>query len=211
MPVASPTYPVNLVVDGRPCLVVGGGRVAARKAEGLQRCGARVHVVAPEVGPDIKALPGVTWDERPYEPGDATGYRLVIAATDVTTVNRAVHDDAEAAGVWVNSADDPANCSFILPSVLRRGPLTVAVSTGGHSPGLAVWLRRQLEPAVGPEMETLLDLLSSTREALRAEGRSSEDVNWQSLLDSDILGEIRSGRVEEARERIRAWLLSSSA
>src|SRR5207244_6507658 len=110
MPVEAPQYPVSLVLEGRPVLVVGGGRVAARKVDGLLACGADVHVIATKVGDDLKDRTGVTVEERPYRDGDVDGYRLVVSATDDADVNRAVRDDAEAVGVWVNSADDPANC-----------------------------------------------------------------------------------------------------
>jgi precorrin-2 dehydrogenase/sirohydrochlorin ferrochelatase len=123
---------VNLRVEGRACLVVGGGVVAARKVEGLRACGAEVHVVAPAVGDDVRRQAGVTWDERPYRRSDLDGRWLVIAATDDGGVNEAVFDDAEAAGIWVNGADDPAHCSFTLPSVVRRGALLLTVSTGGR-------------------------------------------------------------------------------
>lgn len=208
MPVHSPTYPVNLVVDGRPCLVVGGGHIALRKVEGLLACHAAVTVIAPEVDPALKTLP-ITIHQRPYAQGDAAGFRLAIAATDDPAVNKAVHDDAEAAGVWVNSADDPDRCTFTLPSVVRRGPLTVAVSTGGHSPALATWLRERLEAEMGPEYETLLDLLSEERAALQAQGRSTEGLAWRKALESDMLTLIRAGKVHEARERLQACLSSS--
>jgi precorrin-2 dehydrogenase / sirohydrochlorin ferrochelatase len=199
-------YPVSLEVEGRPVLVVGGGRVAARKVDGLLACGAAVHVIGEQVADELKARPGVTWEERPYRPGDVAGHWLVLSATDRPEVNRAVHDEAEAAGVWVNSADDPANCTFTLPSVLRRGPITVAVSTGGASPGLATWLRRRLEAELGPEYETLLAMVAEARAGVKAAGRSSEQIDWQSALDSEILELIRAGHVAEARERLQAWL-----
>lgn len=210
MPVSAPPYPVNLVVEGRSCLVVGGGAVAARKVAGLRRCGASVHVVAPSVGREIRSVPGVTWDERPYEAGDLAGRRLVIAATDDPDVNASVFADAEAAEVWVNGADDPAHCTFTLPSVIRRGDLLLTVSTGGRSPALAVWLRERLEAEIGPEYEVLLDLLAAERESIRAAGRSSEDVDWRTALDSDMLGLIRSGDVTHAKERLHSCLSSSS-
>lgn len=211
MPVDAPLYPVNLLVEKRPCLVVGGGNVAARKVESLTSCAAKVHVVAPEVSQEIRAMPGVTWEARPYRRGEVAGYRLALAATDVPEVNEAVFADGEAHGVWVNSADDPAHCSFTLPSVVRRGRLTVAVSTAGYSPGLAAWLRRRLEDEIGEEYETLLELVSAEREARRADGVATEDLDWQKALDSDMLDLIRSGRVTEARERLQACLSSSSA
>jgi precorrin-2 dehydrogenase / sirohydrochlorin ferrochelatase len=199
-------YPVNLVVEGRPCLVVGGGRVATRKVEGLRAAGARVHVVAPEVSPEIKAMDGVTWEERQYQSGDLAGRRLVVTATGDPEVDGAVYREGEAADVWVNAADDPEHCSFTLPAVVRRGSLMITVSTGGRSPALASWLRSRIAEEVGPEYETLLDLLASERGVVKASGRSTEDVDWQRALDSDMLALIRAGQVQKARERLQACL-----
>jgi precorrin-2 dehydrogenase / sirohydrochlorin ferrochelatase len=209
MPVDAPLYPVSMVVRGRRCLVVGGGRVAAGKVRQLVSCGAMVHVIAPEVDAAIAAEPEVAIERRPYQRGDVAGHRLVFTATADPDVNRAVHDDAEAAGIWVNSADDPANCTFTLPAVARRGPITIAVSTGGHSPALAAWLRRRFEDELGPEYEVLADLLASERAAIRANGRPTEGLDWQSALDSGMLDLIRAGQVQEARERLQACLSSS--
>jgi precorrin-2 dehydrogenase/sirohydrochlorin ferrochelatase len=206
----TPQYPVNLIVDGRPCLVVGGGDVAARKVEGLSACGARVHVVARAVGDAVRGMPGVTWEERAYRSSDLTGYRLVIAATDDPQTNEAVFDDCERAGVWVNGADDPDHCSFTLPSVVRRGSLMLTVSTGGRSPAVATWLRRRLEHEIGPEYEELLELVASHREAVKASGATTEDLDWQKALDSDMLDLIRTGDLVHARERLQTCLSSSS-
>jgi siroheme synthase-like protein len=200
---------VNLIVDDQPCLVVGAGRVAARKADGLLTCGARVHVIGVRVDSHIRSLGGVTWEERPYRRGEVAGYRLVIAATDDPAVNRAVHEDAEAEGVWVNSADDPVSCTFTLPSVIRQGPVMVTVSTGGRSPALSAWLGARLAEQLGPEYAVLGELLSSERERLKAEGRSTEGLDWQRALDSDMLDLIRSGQVDRARELLQACLSSS--
>ena len=203
-------YPVNLVLDGRPCLVVGGGQIALRKVEGLVACGGRVTVVAPRIAPALRDLAGVTCQERAWRPDDMDGMWLVIAATDDPAVNRAVYEAGERAGIWVNGADDPANCSFTLPSVVRRGDLQVTVSTGGRSPALATWLRRRLEGEIGPEYAVLLDLLAGEREGLKAAGRSTEGLDWQSALDSDMLGLIRNGDLVHARERLLTCLSSSS-
>ena len=203
-------YPVNLVLDGRECLVVGGGKVAVRKVEGLLDCGARVRVVAPRVDPALRGRHGVAVEERRWRPDDLAGMWLVIAATDDPAVNRSVYEAGQRAGVWVNGADDPANCSFTLPSVVRRGDLQVTVSTGGRSPALATWLRRRLEGEIGPEYAVLLDLLASEREGLKAAGRSTEGLDWQSALDSDMLGLIRNGDLAHARERLQTCLSSSS-
>ena len=202
-------YPVNLVVDGRPCLVVGGGVVAAQKAAGLLECGADVHVVGEQVGPEVRALP-VTWEERSYSRGEVSDYRFVVAATGSAATNRAVFEDGDAAGVWVNSVDDPDNCSVTMPAIMRRGSLMVTVSTGGRSPAVASWLKKRLAAEIGPEYEVLVDLLAAEREAVRADGRSTEGLNWQKALDSDMLELIKNGQVADARERLQACLSSSS-
>jgi precorrin-2 dehydrogenase/sirohydrochlorin ferrochelatase len=209
VPVEAAQYPVNLILTGEPCLVVGGGPVAARKIDGLVACRARVHVIAETAGPDVRAR-AVPLEERRYRRGDVAGFRLVFAATDDPGVNHTIYEDARAAGVWVNTADDPAACTFTLPSVVRRGPIMVTVSTGGYSPALAVWLREHVEEELGPEYEVLVDLLSEARNDMKAAGRSTEEADWQSALDSDMLDLIRAGQVERAKERLRAWLSSSS-
>jgi precorrin-2 dehydrogenase / sirohydrochlorin ferrochelatase len=211
MPVDVSLYPANLIVADRRCLVVGGGPVAAQKAAGLLECQALVHVVASRVGPEVRALEDVTWDERPYRRGEVDGYWLVVTATDDPEVNRAVSVDATERRIWVNSADDPANCSFTLPSRVRRGPLMVAVSTGGHSPALATWLRRRFEAELGPEYDQLLGILTEVREEIRAAGRPTEGLDWQAGLDSGMLELIREGRLAEAKERLQACLSSPSA
>jgi siroheme synthase-like protein len=218
MPVEHPVYPVNLIVDGRRCLVVGGGPVAVHKVRGLVEAGAHVTVVGPKLDPEIVALArdaaagdaAVVAEARPYRPGEAAGYRLVVAATGDPATNQQVYDDAEAAGVWINSADDPERCTVTLPARLRQGRLTVTVSTAGHSPAVAAWLRDRLAGELGPEYDQLIGLLAEERAHLRSEGRSTEEVDWRSALDSGILELVRAGRLEAARERLRSCLSSSS-
>jgi precorrin-2 dehydrogenase/sirohydrochlorin ferrochelatase len=207
MPVPDVLYPVNLVVAGRRCVVVGGGSVAARKVQGLVTAGADVVVVAPAVGDAVRSQ-GVTVIQRAYRTGDLDGAWLAIAATDDPDVNRQVHADGDAARVWVNAADDPPACSFTLPAVVRQGPVMVAVSTAGHSPALAGWIRGQVAAQLGPEIALLAEWLSEARESLKAEGRSTEDVDWRRALDSDMLELIRTGQTALARERLQACLSS---
>jgi siroheme synthase-like protein len=205
-------YPVNLLVSGRRCVVVGGGRIAARKADALVAAGADVHVVATKIGDEIGAWRDagrLTADERPFDPSDLDGAWLATAATDDPGANRAVFEAGEARRVWVNAADDPANCSFTLMSVVRQGDVVVTIGTNGRSPALAAWLKDRFRAELGPEYGTLLDLLSTAREEMRASGRSSEDADWKQALDSGMLDLVRAGRVSEAKELLRSCLSSS--
>jgi precorrin-2 dehydrogenase/sirohydrochlorin ferrochelatase len=206
-----PLYPVGLVLRGQPVLVVGGGTVAAQKIAELVRCGADVTVVAPRIDPALRADERLRCEVRPYRAGEAADYRFVVTATDVRAVNQAVYDDGEAAGVWVNAADDPARCSAVLPSRVRRGSLLVTISTEGRSPAFAAWLREQIGDQLGPEHEVLLDLLAEERDRIRAEGRTTEGLDWRGALESGMLDEIRAGRIHAAKELLKTCLSSSSA
>lgn len=217
MGVGAPIYPIGLVVKGRRCLVVGGGRVAARKIGGLLACGAAVTVVAPEVHVATAELAAsgviATIDEsplevhiRPYAPGEAAGYLLVIAATGDVAVDDAVYRDAQAAGVWVNVADDPSRCTFILPAVARDGTVSVAVSTAGASPALAGWLRDRVVEALGPGLGDLATLLGEGRQRMHDQGRSTEMIDWRRLLDGPLPDLVRRGRMDEARAELDAFL-----
>ena len=208
MPVEGPQYPVNLVLRGRSVLVAGGGSIATSKVAGLLEGGADlITVVAPQVSDELRAMP-VAVEQRAYRSPEAAGHRLVVTATDDPAVNRQVFLDADAAGVWVNSADDPANCTFTLPARVRRGSLLVTFATGGHSPAVATWLRRRFEDEFGPEYDDLLELLSAERERIRATGGSTEGLPWQEALDSGLLDLLRSKRTAEAREVLRRCLSS---
>ncbi|WCO66754.1 bifunctional precorrin-2 dehydrogenase/sirohydrochlorin ferrochelatase [Iamia majanohamensis] len=204
-------YPVGLRLEGRSVLVVGGGAVAAQKVRELVACGAEVTVVAPAIVDELADDARVTCHRRPYRSGEAADHRFVVAATDRREVNQEVHDDAEAAGVWVNAADDPQRCSVTLPARVRRGSLLVTISTEGRSPALATWLRRRLEDELGPEVEVLLEVLAEERDRIRAAGGSTEGLDWQGALGSGMLDEIRAGRIDAAKELLKACLSSSSA
>jgi precorrin-2 dehydrogenase len=206
-------YPVNLLVEGRRCVVVGAGRIAARKIEALLAAGADVHVVAPELAEHVRAWRDagrLTVSERPFEPADLDDAWLATTATDAPGVNRAVATAAEARRVWCNAADDPAHCTFTLMSVVRQGDLVVTIGTGGRSPALATYLKDHVTSEMGPEWAELLELLSEARERVRGGGRSSETVDWRRALDSGMLDLIRAGRKAEAKELLEACLSSSS-
>lgn len=201
--------PANLLVGGRRVVVVGAGRIAARKIEPLLDLGADVQVVAPVIGSEVRAWADAgrcSIAERAFDAADLDGAWLAITATDEPAVNAAVYAAGEAGRVWVNSADDPANCSFTMMSVVRRADLVVAVGTGGRSPALAAYVRRLLNEELGPEYEVLLELLSDAREAWRGSGRSTESADWQRAFDSGIVDLVRAGRVAEAKELLNSCL-----
>ncbi len=151
-----------LDLEGRDCLVVGGGPVALEKAQGLLDCRAHVTVVAPELVPELGFL-DVTHHARPYRSSDLDGRFLVIVATSDTSVNRHVHADAEARALLCNVADVPELCNFILPAVYRQDPIAIAVSTGGASPALAQRLREDIATDIGPEYAELARRLEALR------------------------------------------------
>ena len=206
-------YPVNLLVAGRRCVVVGAGRIAARKIAALLDAGADVHVVAPELGADVAdwhTAGRLHVEARPFRPTDLDGAWLATAATPDPAVNQAVYDAGEARRVFVNAADDPDHCSFTLMSVVRQGDLVVTIGTGGRSPALATYLKDHVASEMGPEWSVLLELLSEAREQLRATGVSSETVDWREALDSGMLELIRRGQLDQAKELLRACLSPSS-
>jgi siroheme synthase-like protein len=179
-------YPIMLDLTGVQVLVVGGGRVAQRKIEGLLAAGANVTVVALDVIDEIRSLP-VRVDVRAYEPRDLEPVQLVITATDDPAVNASVSSDAKARGILVNSADDPANCTFILPAIAREGAVTVSVSTGGASPALASHLRAEVETwlaEIGAADAAVT--LAAQRSELRAEGVSTESIDWSDRVKAAL-------------------------
>jgi precorrin-2 dehydrogenase/sirohydrochlorin ferrochelatase len=195
-------YPASLLLTGRPVLVVGGGRVAARKVAALLAAGADVTVVAPAVDPAITAG-SARVERRRYRPGEVARYRLAVTATGDPQVDRLVYDDAERAGVFVNAADDPAACSFHVPAVVRRGPVTVAVSTAGASPALASFIRSRIEDVVGPEFASLAETLAAVRAEVRSRDIPTDLLDWNPLI-ADLL---RVGPTTgEAAGAVARWL-----
>jgi precorrin-2 dehydrogenase/sirohydrochlorin ferrochelatase len=163
-------FPAFLDLRDRPCLVVGGGPVGERKVGDLLRCGARVTVVSPRLTPDLATLAAagrIAHRPRPFRRADVRGAALVIAATGVPAVDAAVAAEARRRRALVNVVDRPAECDFILPSVLRRGGLQIAVSTGGRSPALAREIRKRLERVIGPEYADLVERVGRERKRAR--------------------------------------------
>ena len=191
-------YPICLSVERRPCLVVGGGRVAQQKVRGLLRYGARVTVVAPTLTPMLQRWcrrGAVRHHQRRFRSSDVVGQWLVYGATDDAVVQRAVFRAASRRRVWVNVVDAPALCTFIVPAQIRRGALTVAVTTGGRSPMLAKRVRREIERTIGPEYGQLLRLMAQARPVVRravptAAGRKRVSDR---LMRSGALDQLRRG------------------
>jgi precorrin-2 dehydrogenase/sirohydrochlorin ferrochelatase len=201
-----PHFLVSLDLVDVPCLVVGGGPVAARKVQQLLEAGAAVTVVSPTAVAALQHEPRVRWHQREYRRGEVASYRIAVTATGITSVDGQVAHDARAAGVPVNSADDPANCTFTLPAVARRGDIQVAVATAGRSPALAAWLRSRIEESLDDTVLDLLDLLADTRAELRAEGIATELPGWRRALDGDLPALVADGRLAEARALLRREL-----
>jgi len=178
-------FPINLNISGKKVLVVGGRRIAFRKTEQLVECGASVTVVAPEIIDELASL-DVTCIRRQFEFADLDDIWLVITATGDNVVDQQIYDEASKRRIWVNSADDPARCSFTLPAVLRRGDLMITSSTGGASPALSSYLRNHLTHAFSDEWELIVNELSERRRQIHDQGMSTEDVNWGPII-SEVL------------------------
>jgi precorrin-2 dehydrogenase/sirohydrochlorin ferrochelatase len=189
-------YPVFLNVADRSCLVVGGGDVAARKAETLVDAGARVTVVSPRVIEEILSWASdgrIELLQRPYRPDDLAGRTLAYAATDDDALHERIAADARSAGVLLNVVDRTQWCDFIVPSIARRGDLTVAVSTSGQSPALARRVRLDIEALLTPEYEEAIAIFSRLRRVLSERGWPYERRRelFENLLDADFLGSLR--------------------
>ena len=206
-----PYYPICLDINDRHCIVIGGGRVAARKVQGLLDHGARVTVISPELTGELAALHAadrLAWRERPYREGDLGGAFLVIAATDDPQVQARVHAEAEEGNILLNVADVPKWCNFILPATVRRGDFTLAVSTGGKSPALAKQLRQELEAQFGEEYAILLEVLGALRPLVLALGWPHADnkVLFARLLHADMPAWIRDNRWDKVTGHLRGVL-----
>ncbi len=189
-------------MTGRRCLVIGGGPVAERKIAALLEVGAAVTVISPDISETIarwskENLLGLA--ARLYRPGDLAGYELAFIATNDAEMNAAVYNEGRERGVWVNAADDPAHCDFILPSVLRRGDLAVAVSSGGHSPALARAIREELELYFTGEYQLLAKLAAEVRDELRQRSISVPFESWRKGLSGEVRQLLIRGDVTEAR------------
>jgi precorrin-2 dehydrogenase/sirohydrochlorin ferrochelatase len=190
-------YPVLLDIRKRDCLVVGGGAVGTRKVAMLINCGARVTVVSPEASPSLQQMAQqqqVQWKKRSYRSQDLAGVFLVIGATDDQALNRRIHRDAEQHNTLCNIADRPEVCNFILPSIVNRGDLILAISTSGQSPAFAKRLRQSLEAEFGEEYARFLDLMGAIRQRLLRQSHAPEAHKplFEALIDRGLIDLIKT-------------------
>ena len=189
-------YPVNLDIKGRKCVVVGGGGVGTRKVKTLLKCGATVTVVAEAASDELKKMAEgaeIELRERAYRAGDLAGAFMVIGATDDESLNARISQDAEASQMLCNIADRPEVCNFILPAIVEKGDLILAVSTCGQSPAFAKKLRKDLEKQFGDEYTVFLTLMGAIRKRLLAEAHAPEEHKpiFEKLIHSRIVDDIR--------------------
>jgi precorrin-2 dehydrogenase / sirohydrochlorin ferrochelatase len=204
-------YPILLRLQNRLCVVVGGGEVAARKVTGLLECGALVKVIAPEVTKAIAALAKCNKLQhiaRSYRRGDLKGAFLVIGATDDKAVNQRLCREAEARAILVNIVDQPDLCNCTMPARVRRGPLTIAISSAGGSPALSKHIREIIETTVGPEYGELAELMAGLRGEVKSRfnTETARRRAWEALMSPEILALLRARKKKEARQKAKACL-----
>lgn len=213
-------YPVFLDMQGKPVVVIGGGNVALQKIDGLLDAGAEVTVVSPELNERLSQLRdegNILHLKREYEPGDIVGYELVFVATDNYDENRRVWQEGRERHIWVNAVDDPPNCDFIMPGIVRKGELIVAISTSGTSPAMARKVREDIEAFLTEEDAALLDLAAEVRRELREQSvavkacdhcqRNANDV-WNAALDGEVKKMLKEGDRAAAKSRVLNLLLA---
>ena len=201
-------YPVFLTdLDTKRCVVIGGGPEAERKVAGLLECDASVTVISPDLTPTLRLwveTGTIVWLSRPYQAGDLHGAHLVIVTDSCLSIRATICQEAEAERALLNVADDMSRSDFTAGAVMRQGALTIAISTNGCAPALAVRLRQQFERTLGPEYATFLDWLQALREPLARQypDFTERRARWYTLVDSDILTLLKQGHVDLARQRL---------
>jgi precorrin-2 dehydrogenase/sirohydrochlorin ferrochelatase len=205
-------FPIVLLFGNRKVVVVGAGNIASRKIDGLIAGGAKnITVIAPWATDhvlDLHNSGAVKFIEKEFEDSDLDDAFFVTTATDVPEVNRAVFLAGEQRNIFVNSADDPVNCSSILMSTVRQGDVTIAISTAGKSPAFAKWLRKYLQGRLGPEYGILISLVNEERERVRSTGVSSEDISWDHAFDFEVVQMVKDDEIEKVKELITSQVES---
>lgn len=202
-----PYYPIFIDIEDRPVVIIGGGEVCARKAETMMRYGARVRIISPRFTDEIEAWAAagkLSIERREYQSADIDGANLVIASTDDTAVNERIAADSRARRIPVNVVDVTPLCEFIVPAIIEKGSVQIAVSTGGKSPALARTLKEDLQRQIGPEYTEVNDILGTLRDGAKATLPTDVDRKrfFDGIMASGILGMLREGRRSEAYRTI---------
>ena len=206
-------YPIFLELKDRRCVVIGGGTIAERKVEGLVNAGANVTVISPAITDGLRDLlnqGAIRHVAREYRAGDRAGYDLVFVATDNSQVNAVVSSEAQSLHIWVNSADDPDHCDFILPAVIRRGDLTVAISTGGVSPAVTRAIREELDEYFREDYASFVEIAGQVRKELREKSVCLDPSKWNRALGGDFRRLIREGKLTQAKKLLLETLGAKS-
>ncbi len=204
------TYPIQLLVENRLCVVIGGGEIAFRKAGALLQAGGRLKIIAPDVCDKMAELienKALSWAQKNYDEGDIEGAFVVVAATDDEKINRMASENARRQGILINVVDRPELCSFYVPSIVRRGDLTLTVATGGAGPALSMKLRKQLEKQFGDEYADYLQIISQCRRTAKSKYPDDSAARMDAgrrVADLDLLPLIRAGKIEEAKAKALA-------
>lgn len=204
-------YPIFLDIKGKSCIVIGGGKVAKRKVLSLLDAGAKVLVISPQITPALKELVSkkkISCSPKAYASGDLKGFFLAYSATDNPEVNKKVFQEAKKEGILLNVVDVPELCNFIVPSVVERGDLLIAISTSGKSPAMAKKIRRQLEKEFGKEYAVFLDIMGKVRDKVLKRGWESDKNKriFEKLVNSNMLEWIRHGKKKEINRFIKEAL-----
>ena len=205
-------YPVYLNLAGKRCVILGGGTIAQGKLAALRDAGANITVISPQSTDGIKraAQRGhITLLQREYQPGDLESAFIAVAATNVWHVNRQIYEEAEERGVLLNVVDDPDQCTFIAPSIVRRDPITLAISTGGASPALARKMRETLSEDKVLQWADLADVLAQARRVIKERRTVIDPTRWQCVITEDLLEMARNGLEDQAVAMVLDQLLNS--
>jgi siroheme synthase-like protein len=205
-------YPIYLNLTDKLSIIVGGGTIAEGKVTSLLEADAKVVIIAPEVTPAVRELAEsgrVTWEQRAYRDGDLEGAAIAISATDDPEVNHRVWDEANRRGILINVVDDVPYCNFIAPAIVRRGDITIAISTNGKMPALAAHMRREMDKSFGDEYLQLLEITTPMRVELNAKhlAYTTRQKLWRKLFEeTEVIDLVRQGDEEAARKLAREVL-----
>jgi precorrin-2 dehydrogenase/sirohydrochlorin ferrochelatase len=207
-------YPVFLNLTGRRCVIIGGGQIAEGKISKLLDSGAKIIVISPDVTQGIRGFAergAIEFELRKYQTGDLDGAFLVIAATNDRVVNQEIFEEAEKNGVLLNAVDDMPRCSFIAPSIVERGPVTIAISTGGASPALARKLRETLDKSQELGWTDATSVLSKARQIIKDKQVAVDPQRWQCCMTQEVLSLVQAGQEDKALETLMSSLLGEDS